>query len=52
VTSDVFAEQTKKDDVKNVSKDEGSSKIVQNGCNEIPGDATCILLNNNSGECF
>ncbi|CAB4027085.1 liprin-beta-1 isoform X2 [Paramuricea clavata] len=48
VTSDVFAEQTKKDDVKNVSKDEGSSKIVQNGCNEIPGDATCILLNNNS----
>ena len=50
MTSDVFTEQVKKDEVKDVSKDQGSSKITQNGHDEIPGETTCILLNNNSGE--
>lgn len=52
MTSDVFAEQTKSDDVKGVSKDRGSSHPVQNGHDEMPGETTCILLNNNPGEHF
>jgi hypothetical protein len=51
MTSDVFTEQAKKDDVKGVDEGQGSSKITQNGHGEIPAETTCILLNNNSGEC-
>ncbi len=51
LTSDVFTEHAKKDDVKDIRKDQGSSKIVENGHDEIPGETTCLLLSKNSGEC-
>lgn len=49
VTSEVFTEQAKKDDVKDVNKNQDSAKILHNGHDDIPGETTCILLNNNSG---
>lgn len=53
VTSEVFSEHAKKDDVKDVSKsNQESAKVVQNGHDDIPGETTCILLNNNSGKCW
>ena len=49
VTSEVFAEHAKKDDVKDVNKNQDSAKILQNGHDDIPAETTCLLLNNNSG---
>ncbi|XP_028397692.1 liprin-beta-2-like [Dendronephthya gigantea] len=48
VTSDAFTEQNKKDDAKDVFSNQKSLNAVENGQDEIPGEATCILLNNNA----
>ena len=52
VASEVFTEHAKKDDVKDAvgKSNQESAKIVQNGHDDIPGETTCILLNNNSGK--
>lgn len=45
VTSEVFPDQNRKDDV---SKEQRSGKLLQNGHDEIPVDTTGILLSNDT----